>query len=1087
MAFHPTRPVVLRLFPAHGGGGGGHGGGGGFRGGGGGGFHGDGDGGDRPRGPHDWGPQRPPDPGPPPHTQDGIEGPFRVVRPADMLVVDISLVNLRLDGRRLVRRDAGAPAFVLAVLPPQHVVEQSFPADSAPPPEPIKAVTAGPTTLAFSVPDEPQGLDLSLAALLDWARLVPLTVPTGLSLPDTPGTTVFRDAPRSVLEFPTRLLLTYDDQVEWSSRPEPHQADGRAVLWHARLHGTGDGDVALRAFSTVQGRPRLPLDAPLGDDDMADLVTLTSRAELIPPGGPPLDVPSAPLKSEQFIVTPLGASARLHGVWDAPVDDEFRYQAAGRPFPRLEAYDHITGLGRDQYVRVVTRGHMCLGHRASHVHEYRRVFVASLADGIVAYVRREDRVIIKEPEVSYEQKDGYTHAGREMPFTSLRITDRVTPVIKPPDDPPSEPAFPGGPLRDQVAFWVRLLSDGSDYLFTVIGTDHEGRKVSFRMPLVFVPDGRLVDPEAMPGADGKKPFTDAETLLHRLYLEDKNRMRCKLDGQVMAMAQPPDDAPGSTSHAVGELTFGLGTFVPFNQAEQGRYSVGRPYVQEAQVRVEAVEQFTGITGDREVVFDDTYLERSMEAHPAGAYLNLREPVKLALGAEKAGGVASPQTALKLITAQAGVLPDAFTKDASGAIDLSGIKAAFAGAKLLGVIPLDRFLQVIPPDHHGTLQQLDDKQLEAVLQDAKGLLPAPVLRVRDLADGQGKELRYVWKTQLGKLGASAHPPENEPSMLPVDLEGATLTLDARTVRSPDAVAQATVQGSLTDFTLDFLKTAQVHFDKVEFRSGAGKKPDVTASGVELKFLESLEFINTLRSALPADVFGSGAYVDVDGKGIRAGYKFAVPSLGIGVFTLSNVSLAAELEIPFDEEKAVTFRFSVAERQHPFGVTVSLLGGGGYFSMVVDTNGPQQIEGAIEFGGAAALNLGVASGGVSIMAGIRFSLKKDKEVVNGQVQLVDVVSLSGYLRCSGFLCVLGLITVSVEFYLELTYVKHGRQSVVYGRGTLTVSVRIAFFSKSVTLELERSFSGAPCDPDFRTCVPLEPSWREYCEAYAPQPHG
>ncbi|MBJ6637670.1 hypothetical protein H4K36_06535 [Streptomyces sp. DHE7-1] len=50
-----------------------------------------------------------------------------------------------------------------------------------------------------------------------------------------------------------------------------------------------------------------------------------------------------------------------------------------------------------------------------------------------------------------------------------------------------------------------------------------------------------------------------------------------------------------------------------------------------------------------------------------------------------------------------------------------------------------------------------------------------------------------------------------------------------------------------------------------------------------------------------------------------------------------------------------------------------------------------------------------------------------------------------------------------------------------------MRIAFFSKSVTLELERSFSGAPRDPTFADCVPLEPYWREFCQAYAPQPHG
>ena len=139
------------------------------------------------------------------------------------------------------------------------------------------------------------------------------------------------------------------------------------------------------------------------------------------------------------------------------------------------------------------------------------------------------------------------------------------------------------------------------------------------------------------------------------------------------------------------------------------------------------------------------------------------------------------------------------------------------------------------------------------------------------------------------------------------------------------------------------------------------------------------------------------------------------------------------------------------------------------MEVDTTGPRRIEGAIEFGGAAALDIGVASGGVSIMAGIRFTLEKGRAKEGDEPATPDDVSLTGYLRCSGFLCVLGIVTVSVEFSLELRYEKHGHQSVVRGRGTLTVSVRIAFFSKSVTLELERSFSGAPGDPVLRRLRP------------------
>lgn len=1000
------------------------------------------------------GPDRPPEPEPP-HEVDVAEGPFRVVRPADMLVVDIDLVNLRFDGRRLVREDRAQPAFVLAGLPPQHVQEE-VPLNlnvTAP----MKAVTAGSTRLAFSVPDNIDSLDLSLDALLDWARLVPMTVPViGPQNPDTPGTTVFQGLPRSVIEFPTRLFLTYDDPVDWVGHPQPQQADGRTALWHARLHGERDGEVRLRAFATAGDRGALPGNPPITADNMADLVTLTSRVELVPPGDRPIDVPSAPLHAEQFIVTPQGSSVHLHGLWGSPPntpEERERYRKAGRHFPNVVAYDHITGLGRDQYVRVVIHGRLSPGHESLLVTETRRWFIAGPDDGIVAYLHKEQYIVVKQPEVEYGARTGFQHAGREMPFRTLRITDRVTPLIQTRTENPQNEAF-----------WVNLQESGEDFDFSLIGTDTEGRKVSFTMPLVFVPDG-LAD-EQTQLTKLYNPATPTEAMKAKM----EKRLRREIHGQVMAMAEAPPGASGSTSHAVGALTFGLGTFA-FGQG--GTPVVGQPQVSAAAVRVPAVEQFTPNAGDLEVKFNATYLQQTMQGHPAGAYLDLTKPLSLTFGAEQAGGLSSPNSAVKTITSQAGVIPDVIKTDpTTGAVldaaPIKTIRDAFGGAQLLG-IDLSTYLKGLVKEQLGALQQLDDNQIKDILDNPQGRLPAPVLRIRDLVDGQqGKELRYVWKPALERPTTAGGGVD--PTAL-LDVSKASLILDARTVRSTEAVQKATVQGSLSNFALDFFDIARVEFEELKFKTSPGQKPDVTASGVELKFSSALEFINSLRSALPADVFGPGAFIDVQTTGLRAGYKLALPAIGVGVFTLSNVTLSAELMIPFDG-KPVAFRFSVSEQKHPFNVTVSLFGGGGYFSMLVDASGVQEIEGSIEFGGAAALNLGVASGGVSIMAGIRFQLDK------------KAVSLSGYLRCNGFLTVLGIVTVSVEFYLELTYEKNKEthQSVVRGRGTLTVSVRIAFFSKSVQLEMERSFAGAPGDPTFAQCFSKDRDWPEFCAAYA-----
>ncbi len=985
-----------------------------------------------------------------------------MVRPADMLVVDIALMGLHFDGarHRLVRAPDALNAFILVGLPPQHVVEE-VPDDLSRVTAPMQAVTAGSTRLAFSVPADIKELELSLDGLLDWERLVPLRVPDGQQIPDTPGTTVFQGVPRSVIEFPTRLLISYDEPVDWLGGPQPQQADGRTALWHVRLHpapdgaglGASDGSVKLRAFAMVTNGGMLPPGAPYIAPVLEDLVTLTSRIPLPGIGGP-LEVHSDPLSAEQFLITPMGTSAHLHGAWEPLSDPALaRYREVDRRAPALVAYDHITGLGRDQYVRIVHHGRLSTGHEALHMQEYKRLFIARPDDGIVAYLQREDRIIVKQPEKTYGAADGFQHMGREMPFHVLRITDRVTPLIIPPKPPHDPPLPPEQDEPDLAAFWVRLKESGKDHEFTLIGTDSEARKVSFTMPMVFVPDGLTNEQQQLKDLyDPEKENTPAEPG------KMEQRQKRELHGQVMAMAQPPPGAPGSTSHAVGSLTFRLGP--------NGAPVVGQPCVAAAEVRVPAVEQFTPSAGNLKVEFNDTYLRQTMDGHPAGAYLDLTDQLKLVFGAEQAGGLSSPNAAVKTITSQAGIIPDLFKTDpTTGAVadanDIQAIREAFGGAQLLG-IDLSKYLKGLVKDQLGALRQLSDKQIENILADANGLLPAPVLRMRDLADGQGKELRYVWK-----------PPLAPPPAALIDVSKASLILDARTVRSMDAVDKSTVQGSLSHFALDFLGMARVEFEELKFKTGPGQKPDVTASGVELKFRGAMEFVNTLRSALPADVFGAGAFIDVQTTGIRAGYTLALPTLALGVFNLANLSLSAELAIPFDG-KPVSFRFAVCEQKHPFNLTVSLFGGGGYFSLLVDASGVREVEGAIEFGGAAALDLGVASGGVSIMAGIRFMLAK----VDGK----DDVKLTGYLRCNGFLTVLGIVTVSVEFYLELTYEKRGKQSMVRGRGTLTVSVRIAFFSKSVSLELERTFAGAPVDPTFAQCFSKGHDWPKYCAAFA-----
>ncbi|MEA2827509.1 MAG: hypothetical protein QOG43_1948 [Actinomycetota bacterium] len=287
--------------------------------------------------------------------------------------------------------------------------------------------------------------------------------------------------------------------------------------------------------------------------------------------------------------------------------------------------------------------------------------------------------------------------------------------------------------------------------------------------------------------------------------------------------------------------------------------------------------------------------------------------------------------------------------------------------------------------------------------------------------------------------------------------------------------ADFRGTLNDFEVSVLQSVFIKFVEFSFHTRTGKKTDVTVKldpALPVRFGGDLQFVEEIRNAIPPDLFGDGPSLDISPSGIRAGFSFALPPLAVGVFALKDVSLGAALTLPFLDGKPV-FDFNISERAHPFLLTVSLFAGGGFFHLQLDTAGMKSLEVALEFGAAAAIDIGVASGEVHIMAGIYFKLERKE----GATDLSAV--LSGYLRMGGSLSVLGLITVSVEFNLSFTY--DSSTDKAFGRATLTVQVKVVCFSKSVELTVERAFGGSN-DPTFAQLVTGPDLWREYADAFA-----
>jgi hypothetical protein len=176
----------------------------------------------------------------------------------------------------------------------------------------------------------------------------------------------------------------------------------------------------------------------------------------------------------------------------------------------------------------------------------------------------------------------------------------------------------------------------------------------------------------------------------------------------------------------------------------------------------------------------------------------------------------------------------------------------------------------------------------------------------------------------------------------------------------------------------------------------------------------------------------------------GFTLGVPSLSLGAFSLSNLEVGMLVNLPFDS-LPMTARFNVCRKDRPFMLSVGFLGGGGFFALEVGLDGVRSLEISLEFGANMQIDLGVASGGVTVVAGIHFVVKSDP----------DLVELTGYFRLNGRLEIIGLITVSAEFLLSLTYVDP--PGVAKGRAEVSFTVEVAFFSATVTAECERTFAG------------------------------
>jgi hypothetical protein len=1056
---------------------------------------------------------------------------LELIRPDDLVNLEVEAVNLRVrDGSppTLVVADQHVAAFLIVRFPPQSITETAYfewrndklAAEADPPARPDPDATS-----SGSAPLDPPGvpgtrdatssaahgsrlvfelladveIPLTIEGLLDWSAFAP-KVSALAAVPAQPTAEEIASAPaiaapavdETALELPYRLVISPNGDVRWGNRAQRFTSNGRTELWHSRLMRlAADGPAELSHTDPAPLRaiwspdygpvPMVPPHPHLGrtamdDDDRRQIVVLTSAfhgwestEDLVLPllvNGKDMKlhlpfteryVPQ-PFEAELLLLSSLGGWLRSIGRWNPPSrakpsrrDGPDVHRIFARPLRDLPAelaapdairervplppgdglpddldlseWVHVAAQGRDHYVRIVYDGALrSFGHKVSLVKVTERKFEDEV-NRVGAYLMQRMFIVVREHVKTYAADD------RGMPYKRVEITTTVTPDIAPPQ-------IISGSHR---SFWVEVMSGSQPvpFQFHCVGTDVNGETTDFTTPLMFVSRTDASD------ANVVKAYNDSSTPAQLAFRD------ASLSGQKLGFAERAGNE--NTELVVDKLNFVVDPT-----------TLG-PKLLYADVRIPQVQQLAGNDTGTTIQLLPSYVSSGFDggaqvfgqvatvvgaADPANAVQPQTFDVKFQ--AQNAGGLATPNLGVSILSRVHGPLAGTAAQAQNGTFDASSFFGS-AFAFLFGTFDL--------------AQLIDGDSLDT---------NAPKLTTTTTDGGNTVTTAIDWNPNLKPADAGGVAKFSPHGTLTIK---GTITkhLDPAGAAQPPTVD---INGTLNDFDVSILNSLTVHFQAFSFTAVSGRKPTVDVqlktAPTPLEFSGDLNFVNDLRNAIPPGVFGDGPSLDLvaNPAGIRAGFAIALPPLAVGVFALKDVALGAALTLPFTDGKPVV-DFNVSRRDHPFLVAVAIFGGGGFFHLQLDTAGMKELEAAIEFGATASLDIGVASGGVHVMAGIYFSLQRRD--LGGKME----ATLTGYLRMGGSLSVLGLVTVSVEFNLSFTYQSETNKA--YGRATLTVEVEVVCFSKSVELTVERAFGGEG-DPSFRQAFSTPETWSGYALAFA-----
>lgn len=927
-----------------------------------------------------------------------VEFTFR--RAEDQIELRFRFLNARLSDRlfhnlALRKADKQRPLRVQIIFPPQYILEQSF----------LETQNGGDALTEPPVKSELSGesrLVFQIDDLVDdhlplsSEGLLDWTKWTPCVVPPVVPVKALR-APGpldSYVETPARIFLSLDRKDSWKSSTAPRRANGRTELWGARASGPEGARPKARAIWTRDETSAPPgFLTTLTAYERKALVELTHVAEFKP----------EPLEPDLLMLTSFGSWFDVDKTWPLNATN-------------VTAYRHRGEEGRVDFEQIELEAVLFpFGFYVSLVVTTQRKDQLSPSSNPTGYLRT--RLNIKFNEKSRQ------YAAWDFPLSGIDVHRDESPPL-------DWPTMLIGSNYDEGAFWVDVA--GLPYAFPFEGIDHDKVAIPFTAPMICVVNpGKVLTPAAI-------------TQLGAIYDDATNFDRRTRGFGAAAVAVSPGDSVGKTAVSVDQIEFGSR---PGQRSEAPRRGF-EPVAQHIKAALTAASANKAVLPGMFAWFDP--YDPEAPTNPNQVYLKAT-PGRQALTVDysthtgDSGGFLAPKYDVAGVAKGSGAYGGGHARAAVGDSFANGSfdPGDFfpADATFLGGIRMSWILQ-------GLSGFVGDK-VPSILSD-----------VLDLTESE-PQLRYSfsWQTDQLKNSPPFDPLEPifqvktapNPTYLSVSGEG-IMPLD------DPAESYATFTARLDNFTLKLVYAKNgigLDVNSVTFNTSTQEKGRFAVSIGDYWFEgEILEFVEELAAQL--GLFGDDSPIDFSPSGVTIHLpSIDIPPIIVGALNIFNLSIRSGLRLPFNGDP-LEFNFALSSPQDMFAVTISIYGGAGYFLIVLDTYGLKQVDASISFGAFGELNLagGAIQGSAFVLGGFSYSsLRQDGDADHGPTTKLDY---SAFVHAGGSASLLGLITIGIDFHLGLAFDETGTSSRLWGYCDVTYSVKVLFFSKSVSAHFEREFS-------------------------------